>query len=61
MTSDTHTTEPGRRCIRRLDDRYVIPTDIEVVRVIGWEHVANQDGGTGMHWEYICLVEEVAK
>lgn len=48
-----------RRFIKRVDSRYCLPADIEVIRVLASYLVANEDGGTGSHYEYDVLYEEV--
>lgn len=45
--------------IKRLDSRYCVPKDMEVVRILAAWKVANEDGGTGWHYEYDVLYEEV--
>ena len=43
----------------RLDERYVIPDHVaDVIRVLWVEEVPNNDGGTGSHRVYVCLVKE---
>lgn len=45
--------------IRRIDSRYAIPSDVELIRILAAWKVANEDGGTGWHWEYDVLYEEI--
>jgi hypothetical protein len=52
-------TVKRRRVIKALDGRYVIPDEIDPVRVLFVTQVANNDGGTGWHYEYHVLCEEV--
>lgn len=48
-----------RRVIKILDSRYVVPDDIEPERILMVTQEANNDGGTGFHYVYHVLCEEV--
>lgn len=48
-----------RQIIKVLDARYVIPGDLDPIRILQSMKVANEDGGTGWHWEFVTLCEEV--
>lgn len=48
-----------RRIIRALDARYVVPDGVEPIRVLSMTQEANNDGGTGWHYVYHVLCEEV--
>lgn len=48
-----------RRVIRELDSRYVVPADIDPIRVLTVIDRPNDDGGTGSHLIYVCLCDEV--
>ena len=60
MAADrTPSTARNRRVIKTLDSRYVIPNDLDPVRILQTLQVPNNDGGTGWHYEYVTLCEEV--
>jgi hypothetical protein len=48
-----------RRILRRIDSRYMIPDGLEVERVVSEVREPNNDGGTGWHYEYVCVCREV--
>ena len=48
-----------RRVIKTLDSRFVVPNDIEPIRILTMTLEANNDGGTGSHYVYHVLCEEV--
>lgn len=50
---------PRRRFIKAFDSRYMIPDDVEPIRVLSMTQEANNDGGTGWHYVYHVLCEEV--
>lgn len=52
-------SEQRRRIIKRLDARYVIPDELDPIRILQTFQVPNNDGGTGWHYEYDVLCEEV--
>ena len=54
--SRSHT---ARRVIKSLDTRFVVPEGLEPIRILQTLQVANNDGGTGWHYEYVTLCEEV--
>ena len=49
---------PRRQVIRELDARYVIPADVEPIRILLVEDRPYNDGGTGTHRVYTCLCWE---
>jgi hypothetical protein len=54
-------TAPRRKqqFIRRIDSRYCLPANIEVIRVLASWQVPDNDGTTNGHYEYDVLYEEV--
>jgi hypothetical protein len=48
-----------RRFIKELDSRYVIPAEWNPIRVLLVRQEPNNDGGTGSHYVYVTLCEEV--
>lgn len=47
----------GVRVIRELDSRYIVPANIDPIRVLLVIERPNNDGGTGSHFVYVCLCE----
>lgn len=47
-----------RRVIKQLDSRFIVPDDIEPLRILLVTQEANNDGGTGWHYVYHVLAEE---
>jgi hypothetical protein len=50
---------PRRRVIRELAAMYVVPDDLDPIRVLLVIERPNNDGGTGSHLVYVCLCEEI--
>jgi hypothetical protein len=48
-----------RRVIKDLDSRYVVPANLDPIRVLLVRHEPNNDGGTGSHYVYVTLCEEI--
>ena len=48
-----------RRFIKELDARYCVPAGYEPIRVLAVRQEPNNDGGTGSHYVYVTLCEEV--
>lgn len=52
-------TPEKRRIIRVLDSRFVVPKDCDPIKILLVTQAPNNDGGTGWHYEYHVLCEEV--
>lgn len=58
-SSDATAPPPRRRVLKTLDSRFVVPDDLDPIRILQTLQVANNDGGTGWHYEFVTLCEEV--